>query len=67
LFLVLDPIALAGPSFMERIEILCAAMLHDPGIRLPGERRLKTRARLAREGITVPAKLLAELRQRAAD
>ncbi len=67
LFLVLDPIALAGPSFMDRIEILCAAMLHDPGIRLPGERRLKTRARLAREGITVPAKLLAQLRQRAAD
>jgi (2R)-3-sulfolactate dehydrogenase (NADP+) len=66
LFLALDPIALAGPSFGDRIEILCAAMLEDPAIRLPGERRLKTRARLACEGIAVPAKLLAELRQRAA-
>jgi (2R)-3-sulfolactate dehydrogenase (NADP+) len=66
LFLALDPIALAGPSFADRVEILCAAMLEDPAIRLPGERRLKTRSRLAREGIAVPAKLLAELRQRAA-
>jgi (2R)-3-sulfolactate dehydrogenase (NADP+) len=66
LFLALDPIALAGPSFADRVEILCAAMLEDPAIRLPGERRLKTRSRLAREGIAVPAKLLGELRQRAA-
>jgi (2R)-3-sulfolactate dehydrogenase (NADP+) len=66
LFLALDPIALAGPSFGNRIEILCAAILEDPAIRLPGERRLKMRARLSREGIAVPAKLLADLRQRAA-
>jgi (2R)-3-sulfolactate dehydrogenase (NADP+) len=66
LFLALDPIALAGPSFRNRVEILCAAILEDPAIRLPGERRLKMRARLSREGIVVPAKLLAELRQRAA-
>src|SRR5216684_344230 len=66
LFLALDPIALAGASFGDRIETLCAAILEDPAIRLPGERRLKMRARLSREGIAVPAKLLAELRQRAA-
>jgi (2R)-3-sulfolactate dehydrogenase (NADP+) len=66
LFLALDPGALAGPSFAERIENLCAAMLEDPAVRLPGERRLESRRRLARDGIPVPAKLLAELRQRAA-
>jgi len=66
LFLALDPIALAGPSFGDRIDSLCAAILEDPAIRLPGERRQKMRVRHAREGIAVPAKLLAELRQRAA-
>ncbi|HEX3501573.1 MAG TPA: Ldh family oxidoreductase [Stellaceae bacterium] len=66
LFLALDPSALAGPSFRDRIEALCAAMLADPAVRLPGERRLASRSRFARDGIPVPAKLLAELRQRAA-
>jgi (2R)-3-sulfolactate dehydrogenase (NADP+) len=66
LFIVLDPGALAGPSFCDRIETLCGAMLADPAVRLPGERRLASRSQLARDGIPVPAKLLAELRQRAA-
>jgi (2R)-3-sulfolactate dehydrogenase (NADP+) len=66
LFLALDPGALAGPSFAERIESLCAAMLGDPAVRLPGERRLEARRRLSRDGIPIPAKLLAELRRRAA-
>jgi (2R)-3-sulfolactate dehydrogenase (NADP+) len=65
LFLALDPAALAGPSFTDRIETLCGAMLADPAVRLPGERRLAARARLTRDGITVPQKLLAELRRRA--
>jgi (2R)-3-sulfolactate dehydrogenase (NADP+) len=65
-FLAIDPAAFAGPSFGDRIETLCAAMLEDPAVRLPGERRLAARARLAREGIPVAARLLAELRQRAA-
>jgi (2R)-3-sulfolactate dehydrogenase (NADP+) len=66
LFLALDPAAFAGPGFVDRIEALCAAMLADPAVRLPGERRLAARSRFARDGIPVPAKLLAELRQRAA-
>lgn len=65
-FVMLDPAALAGPSFADRIETLCTAMLEDPAVRLPGERRLASRARLARDGIEVPAKLLAELQRRAA-
>ena len=67
LFLALDPAAFAGPSFGDRIEILCAAMLADPAVRLPGARRLDSRARLARDGIPVAAKLLAELRRDAGD
>jgi (2R)-3-sulfolactate dehydrogenase (NADP+) len=67
LFLVLDPAALAGPGFAARIETLLAAMLAEPGVRLPGDRRLATRARLVREGIAVPETLIAELRRRAGD
>jgi (2R)-3-sulfolactate dehydrogenase (NADP+) len=66
LFLAVDPTALAGPSFGERIEALCAAMLADPIVRLPGERRLRARARFTRDGIPVAAKLIDELRRRAA-
>ncbi len=65
LFLALDPVALAGPSFLDRIDALCAAMLADPNVRLPGERRLRARARFARDGIPVAAKLIDELRRRA--
>jgi (2R)-3-sulfolactate dehydrogenase (NADP+) len=39
-FLVIDPDALAGNSvYHARVEALVAAMLEDPGVRLPGERR----------------------------
>jgi (2R)-3-sulfolactate dehydrogenase (NADP+) len=65
LFLVLDPAVLAGPGFLDRIETLLAAMLVEPGVRLPGDRRLATRARLARDGIPIPDPLMAELRKRA--
>jgi (2R)-3-sulfolactate dehydrogenase (NADP+) len=65
LFLVLDPAALAGPGFAERIEVLAAAMLADPGVRIPGARRFESRVRLGRDGIAVPPALLAELRRRA--
>ena len=63
LFLVIDP-SFAG-NFGERVEVLCAAILGDGGARLPGDRRLATRARLSRDGISVPDALMAELRRRA--
>ncbi len=46
-FLVIDPDALAGREvFLERIETLVAAMLADAGVRMPGDRRNASRARL---------------------
>src|SRR5476649_489092 len=40
-FLAVNPAALAGNDvFFERVETLIAAMTEDPGVRLPGERRL---------------------------
>ena len=39
-----------------------AAMLEDPEVRLPGERRRRNAERLRREGIDVPAELMARIR-----
>lgn len=61
-FLVLDPGAFSGQQvYHDRVEALLAAMLADPGTRLPGARREASQQRASREGIVVPAALLAEL------
>ena len=64
LFIVLDPSAF-GVDFIERVETLASAMLSESGVRLPGDRRHASRARLARDGIPVSETLIAELRRRA--
>jgi len=62
-FLAIDPGALAGRDvFHERVETLVAAMLEDPAVRLPGERRLQNRERSTREGVALPAELLDRIR-----
>src|SRR5689334_1615822 len=61
--LAIDPRALAGDEvYLERVETLIAAMTADPGVRLPGERRRGNAERAAREGVEVPADLLARIR-----
>lgn len=61
-FLAIDPGALAGnDAYHERIETLLAAMLADPGVRLPGERRLRLAAAAEREGVDIPETLHAQL------
>ena len=61
--LAIDPRALAGEAvYLERVETLIAAMLEDPEVRLPGERRRRNSERALREGIDVPADLLARIR-----
>jgi (2R)-3-sulfolactate dehydrogenase (NADP+) len=65
--LAIDPRALAGDAvYLERVETLIAAMLEDPEVRLPGERRRRNAERARREGIDVPAELLARIRALAA-
>ena len=65
--LAIDPRALAGEAvYLERVETLIAAMLEDPGVRLPGDRRRRNAERARREGIDVPAELLARIRALAA-
>lgn len=62
-FLAIDPGALAGREvFLERVETLVGAMLEDPGVRLPGARRVAQREKARAAGIAVPADLLARIR-----
>ena len=66
-FLVIDPGALAGQEvFFERVETLIAAMLAEQGVRLPGSRRTAIAGDALREGIDIPAALLADLERLAA-
>ena len=61
-FIAVDPAAFAGrETFLDRCADLAAAIAHD-GARLPGSRRLELRERARREGVTVDAKLLDEVR-----
>ncbi|MFL6676140.1 MAG: Ldh family oxidoreductase [Massilia sp.] len=61
-FMVIDPAALAGADvFHERIETLVAAMLLDPDVRLPGQRRIALARTAAAEGIAVSPALLEQL------
>lgn len=61
-FVLLHPDAFAGPAFAERVETLIGAVVAQPGCRLPGARRAELRARALKEGVLVPAALLAEIR-----
>jgi len=67
-FLVIDPDALAGRDvYFARVETLVAAMLDDPGVRLPGVRREGLAATAAREGVEIAPALADELARLAAD
>jgi (2R)-3-sulfolactate dehydrogenase (NADP+) len=61
-FVVIDPGALAGRDrYDERVETLVAAMLDDPGVRLPGARRDAFVAGARIDGIEIPDALAAQL------
>jgi (2R)-3-sulfolactate dehydrogenase (NADP+) len=67
LLIAIDPGAFAGEDvFAERIGALVATIGGDAGARLPGTRRIALRETAARQGVTVDARLLAEVRALAA-
>jgi (2R)-3-sulfolactate dehydrogenase (NADP+) len=67
LLIAIDPGAFAGRElFLDRIAVLAGAVEEGAGARLPGSRRLALRAKAQTEGLTVDAKLLAEVRALAA-
>ena len=70
-FLAIAPDAMvtgAGGSdgFAGRVETLVAAILEQPGTRLPGVRRFAARARSQQDGIALPEALQADIARRAA-
>lgn len=67
-FIAIDPAALAGREvYLERVETLVAAMLADPQVRLPGERRVASREKAARDGVAIAPELLARIRSLAGE
>jgi len=61
-FLAFDPGALAGTAiYDERMETLIGAMLADPNVRLPGERRSSTEVRAHEQGVEISNALYSQL------
>ncbi len=66
--IAIDPAALAGNDvYFERVETLIAAMSEEPEVRLPGERRLRNRQQAQRDGLLIPAELMAKIRDLAGE
>jgi (2R)-3-sulfolactate dehydrogenase (NADP+) len=59
--LAIDPEALAGPAFFDRLEVMIERMLEEDGVRLPGARRHSAVAAAQAHGIEVPQALFDEL------
>ncbi|MEI6497045.1 MAG: Ldh family oxidoreductase [Actinomycetota bacterium] len=59
--LAIDPSATMGAGFVGRIEADLLAMVSEPGVRLPGDNRLASRAHTAVHGVEVPDDLMALL------
>jgi (2R)-3-sulfolactate dehydrogenase (NADP+) len=57
LLLAIDPKAFGHARFGERMAALVTEIEQQPGARLPGARRLASRARAVREGILIPPEI----------
>jgi (2R)-3-sulfolactate dehydrogenase (NADP+) len=67
ILIALDPMAFAGPGFLARMEALVATMSAEDGVRLPGDRRLASRAKAAANGLALSRVLHSELLTLAGD
>lgn len=65
-FVVLDPEAFGASRYLDRVEALVNEVNSQPGTRLPGERRQRSRALARDRGVEIPDDLLGELRTRVA-
>lgn len=61
--LAVDPVVAAGDAVLDRFEQEFRALATEPGVRLPGDRRLAHRATAARDGVEVDDELHALLVQ----
>jgi (2R)-3-sulfolactate dehydrogenase (NADP+) len=60
--IAIDPERLSGGSFMARMAVLLDAMGAEEGVRPPGLTRLANRRAAADQGLSIPAKLYAEIK-----
>jgi len=65
--LALDPMAFAGPGFVDRMTALVETMTAEDGVRMPGDRRLANRAKAGAKGLHLSAGLYSELLNLAGD
>ena len=61
--LAIDPTATMGAGFVDRIEHELRTLSAEPGVRLPGDRRLEHRRSAERTGVEVPDDLMAVLNE----
>jgi (2R)-3-sulfolactate dehydrogenase (NADP+) len=61
--LAIDPMATMGDAFVDRIEHELRTLAAEPGVRLPGSRRLEHRRSAATNGVVVPDDLMATLNE----
>lgn len=59
--IAIDPSVGTGPGYLDRLEYEFTALAAEPGVRLPGDRRIHDRAAAEAHGVTVPADLMALL------
>jgi (2R)-3-sulfolactate dehydrogenase (NADP+) len=60
-FIAMDPHGFSGGLFAAQVTALSEGVMAQPGARLPNQRRMETRERLAREGLPIDADLLERL------
>ncbi len=61
-FIAIDPGRFSA-DYTARVETMLREMLSEPGVRLPGDRRLASRAIVDRDGVEVDAELVTTLRR----
>lgn len=61
MLLVFDTNAFGGGGFSARMQGLVATIESDPGVRIPGDRRLAARERASRQGISLSPELHAQI------
>jgi (2R)-3-sulfolactate dehydrogenase (NADP+) len=57
-FIAIDPEAMSGSVFANKVEEFVQAIVGQPGARLPGARRMENRQRIDRDGVSVPEELI---------
>ena len=63
MLIAIDPNAFAGPAYGARMQDLLATITAEPGVRLPGDRRLDRRRQARDAGLEIPADLHGEIQR----